>query len=143
MSCSWLGRDPSCKLVLRNISAHVVSGELLSIVGPVGSGKSTLLLTLLGELLPVAGSLEINGTLVYASQEPWVFSGTVRANIIFSQPFEELWYSQVVEACQLTTDISSFDNGSDSEIGERGITLSGGEWRVTSLLVSTLLTYVY
>ena len=47
------------------------------------------------------GSVEIKGRVLYASQEPWVFSGTLRENILFGQPYQLDWYNTVVEACTL------------------------------------------
>ncbi len=45
--------------------------------------------------------MEVYGTISYASQEPWVFSGTVRENILFGQPFCGVWYNTVIKACAL------------------------------------------
>lgn len=70
-------------------------------VGPVGSGKSTLLQCLLGELGPTQGSVNTSGCLSYASQEAWIFSGTVRENILFGMPYRKEWYEQVITACAL------------------------------------------
>ena len=76
---------------------------LLAVVGPVGAGKSTLLQCLLGELQAVGGSVQVSGSLSYANQEAWVYSGTLRENILFGQPYEPHWYSSVVGACALDT----------------------------------------
>ena len=75
--------------------------RLLAIVGPVGAGKSTLLQLLIKELSPVAGSVIVDGKVSYASQEPWVFTGTLRENILFGLPYKPEWYQQVLEACSL------------------------------------------
>lgn len=63
----------------------------------------------------------------YASQEPWIINETVRENIIFGNEFDEARYNAVVKACSLEPDIASFTNGHETEIGERGVTLSGGQ----------------
>ena len=47
------------------------------------------------------GNIEVKGRVLYASQEPWVFSGTLRENILFGQPYQWEWYNTVVEACTL------------------------------------------
>ena len=47
------------------------------------------------------GSVEVNGRVSYASQDPWVFSGTLRENVLFGLPFKQPWYSNVLEACAL------------------------------------------
>ncbi len=56
---------------------------------------------LLGELLPVSGSISVDGTVAYAGQEPWIFSATVRNNILFGRPFIPEWYSTVIDVCAL------------------------------------------
>ena len=70
-------------------------------VGPVGVGKSSLLQCLLGELQPLKGTVSIEGKVSYASQDAWVFSATLRENILFGQPYEPAWYNSVIEACAL------------------------------------------
>ena len=63
--------------------------------------QSTLLQCLLGELKPVSGKVEVKGRLSYVSQEPWMFMGTIRDNILFGMPYDSAWYNKVVEACSL------------------------------------------
>ena len=63
--------------------------------------QSTLLQCLLGELDPMDGSVDVCGELSYATQDPWVFSGTLRDNILFQHPYQEEWYERVLEACAL------------------------------------------
>ena len=70
-------------------------------VGQVGAGKSSLLQCILGELKPLEGGVAACGKLSYASQEVWVFSATLRENILFGQPFKPAWYNRVIEACAL------------------------------------------
>ncbi|XP_022111266.1 multidrug resistance-associated protein 4-like [Acanthaster planci] len=112
---------------LSNVSFDVCKGDLLAVVGPVGSGKSSLLMALLKELPTVSGKVNIDGRLAYASQEPWNFSGTVRQNITFGKEFERTKYARILEACALTKDIKAFPSGDRTIIGERGVTLSGGQ----------------
>ena len=69
--------------------------------------QSTLLQCLLGELKPMEGTVVVKGRVSYASQDPWVFSGSLRDNILFGQPFQPAWYHCVVEACALKT-VESF-----------------------------------
>ena len=73
------------------------------------------------------GKIKINGTLSYASQEPWVFSGSLRQNILFGQPFDAERYWNVLNVCALTEDIQKFDYGDLALVGERGVSLSGGQ----------------
>ncbi len=49
------------------------------------------------------GSISMNGRLSYASQDPWVFSGTVRENVLFGFPYEREKYDRVIKACSLET----------------------------------------
>lgn len=99
----------------------------MAIVGPVGSGKSTLLQTILGELTPERGTVEVKGSVSYASQEPWVFGGSVRQNIIFGQDFEKEKYEEIVKVCALERDFTLFPYGDKTLVGERGVSLSGGQ----------------
>lgn len=62
---------------------------LCAISGPVGCGKSSLLHVILDELELDAGEVSINGSLSFASQEPWLIEGTVRQNIVFVEPSDE------------------------------------------------------
>ena len=74
---------------------------LLAVVGQVGAGKSSLLQCLLGELKSVEGSVEVKGKVSYAAQEAWIFSATLRENILFGKPYDPERYNTVVEACAL------------------------------------------
>ena len=56
---------------------------------------------MLRELSLVSGSVNIYGTISYASQEPWIFSGTIKENILFGEPLDEVWFHKVVECCSL------------------------------------------
>ncbi|KAI4581553.1 hypothetical protein MJG53_009996 [Ovis ammon polii x Ovis aries] len=76
-------------------------GELLAVVGPVGSGKSSLLRAVLGELPPSQGQVSVHGRIAYVPQQPWVFSGTVRSNILFGKKYEKDRYEEVIKACAL------------------------------------------
>jgi ABC-type multidrug transport system fused ATPase/permease subunit len=63
----------------------------------------------------------------YAAQSPWILNSTLRENILFGLPMDKERYEAVLSACQLTHDLSLLDNGDLTEIGERGINLSGGQ----------------
>ncbi|XP_058447071.1 ATP-binding cassette sub-family C member 4 isoform X2 [Malaya genurostris] len=135
-------KGPSNTVELRNISAtwenekektlHEVSlkaeaGKLLAVVGPVGAGKSSLFQLLLGELPILKGEAIINGDISYGSQEPWLFTGTVRNNILFGLPYDRKRYQEVVEHCALVTDFEQLQDGDKTVVGERGTSLSGGQ----------------
>ena len=59
----------------------------------------------------------------YASQEPWIITGTVRENILMGRKFDEQRYRDVIEAACLLTDLENLKAGDNSYIGDRGITL--------------------
>lgn len=100
---------------------------LCAIVGQVGSSKSTLLNVILGELALNVGSITVNGSISYASQEPWIFEGSVRNNIVFVENFDEQRYNEVVEVCALERDFKLLPQGDATIVGEQGSSLSGGQ----------------
>jgi ATP-binding cassette subfamily C (CFTR/MRP) protein 4 len=62
----------------------------------------------LGELKPVEGTVKVNGRVSYASQDPWVFSATLRENVLFGSPYDRKWYNKVIKVCALDKVRSSF-----------------------------------
>jgi len=99
----------------------------------VGSGKSTLLSAIAGEISEVSRTITFQGSFVYVLQAAWIFSGTIRENILFVQPYDEPKYSRVIEACALTEDVQWFPNYDQTVVGERGEILSGGQKARVSL----------
>ena len=73
------------------------------------------------------GSIKINGTLSYAAQEPWIFCGTLRQNVLFGQAYDGNRYWKVLQVCALHQDIQKFDHKDLSLVGEQGVSLSGGQ----------------
>ena len=63
--------------------------------------QSSLLRAVLGELPPSQGQVSVHGRIAYVSQQPWVFSGTVRSNILFGKKYEKERYEKVIKACAL------------------------------------------
>ncbi|XP_012660474.1 multidrug resistance-associated protein 4 [Otolemur garnettii] len=112
---------------LQGLSFTVRPGELLAVIGPVGAGKSSLLSAVLGELPPSQGLVSVHGRIAYVSQQPWVFSGTVRSNILFGKKYERERYDKVIKACALKKDLQLLEDGDLTVIGDRGTTLSGGQ----------------
>ncbi|XP_036396882.1 multidrug resistance-associated protein 4 [Megalops cyprinoides] len=112
---------------LQNVSFTVKSEQLLAVIGPVGAGKSSLLSTILGELPKEKGVVTVKGDLTYASQQPWVFPGTIRSNILFGKELHPQKYEKVLRACALTRDMELLPEGDLTVIGDRGATLSGGQ----------------
>ncbi|CAG2110844.1 unnamed protein product, partial [Medioppia subpectinata] len=119
--------DESPYPTLQNISAHLRPGDLLAVIGPVGAGKSSLLMTILNELPLLSGSIETVGSISYASQEPWNFNNSVQNNILFGAEYNESRYKRVVEVCALERDFEIFPFGDKTLVGERGVSLSGGQ----------------
>ncbi|KAK9869800.1 hypothetical protein WA026_003532 [Henosepilachna vigintioctopunctata] len=124
-SARWLCN--STENTLTNIDLSVTSNQLVAIIGPVGSGKSSLFQMILQELPIVSGKFEIVGNISYASQEPWLFAGNVQQNILFGSPYDLKKYQEVIKACALEKDFSSFPYGDKSLVGDRGVALSGGQ----------------
>ncbi|XP_063005613.1 ATP-binding cassette sub-family C member 4 isoform X2 [Melospiza melodia melodia] len=125
LTCSW---DKTLETpTLQHISFTVRRGELLAVIGPVGAGKSSLLSAILGELPKDKGSINVTGRIAYVSQQPWVFSGTVRSNILFDKEYEKEKYENVLKVCALKKDLELMANGDLTVIGDRGATLSGGQ----------------
>ncbi|KAG8510013.1 Multidrug resistance-associated protein 9 [Galemys pyrenaicus] len=123
----------SPKSALRNINFVVRKGKVLGICGNVGSGKSSLIAALLGQMQLQQGTVAVNGTLAYVSQQAWIFHGNVRENILFGEKYDHQRYQQTVRVCALQEDLSSLPYGDLTEIGERGLNLSGGQRQRISL----------
>uniref|UniRef100_A0A8C4HKW0 Cystic fibrosis transmembrane conductance regulator n=1 Tax=Dicentrarchus labrax TaxID=13489 RepID=A0A8C4HKW0_DICLA len=125
MTCYW---DKSLDAPsLQNISFNLNSNQLLAVIGPVGAGKSSLLSSILGELPTEKGVLKVKGQLTYAAQQPWVFPGTIRSNILFGKELNTQKYERVIRACALKRDMELLPDGDLTLIGDRGATLSGGQ----------------
>uniref|UniRef100_A0A8B9MCZ2 ATP binding cassette subfamily C member 4 n=1 Tax=Accipiter nisus TaxID=211598 RepID=A0A8B9MCZ2_9AVES len=125
LTCYW---DKSSESpALQQLSFTVRRGELLAVIGPVGAGKSSLLSAVLGELPKDKGLINVTGRIAYVSQQPWVFSGTVRSNILFDKEYEKEKYEKVLKVCALKKDLELLANGDLTVIGDRGATLSGGQ----------------
>lgn len=138
--------------ILRNIDVAFPNGELSLITGKTGAGKSLLLAAILGEVKLLSGEVRVplappvsviesqdinesNWVLpsltAFVSQTPWVESGTLKDNILFGMPFREVRYRKVLQACALAKDIELLADGDTTEVGPKGVTLSGGQrWRV-------------
>uniref|UniRef100_A0A672S3A0 Cystic fibrosis transmembrane conductance regulator n=1 Tax=Sinocyclocheilus grahami TaxID=75366 RepID=A0A672S3A0_SINGR len=112
---------------LQNVSFTVKPGQLLAVIGPVGAGKSSLLSTVLGELPAEKGVVKVKGELTYASQQPWVFPGTIQSNILFGKELQPQRYESVLRACALKRDMELLPDGDLTVIGDRGANLSGGQ----------------
>ncbi|XP_073318323.1 ATP-binding cassette sub-family C member 4-like [Pagrus major] len=125
LTCYW---DKSLDAPsLHNVSLSLNSNQLVAVIGPVGAGKSSLLSSILGELPDEKGVLKVKGQLTYAAQQPWVFPGTIRSNILFGKELNPQKYERVIKACALKRDMELLPDGDLTLIGDRGATLSGGQ----------------
>lgn len=95
--------------------------------GSLGAGKSSLLQVILSELPLESGTVSVCGKVSYAAQEPWVFAGTARQNILFGQEMDHRRYDDVVKVCALIKDFEQLEFGDRTIIGEKGTSLSGGQ----------------
>ncbi|KAG2214416.1 hypothetical protein INT47_000972 [Mucor saturninus] len=112
---------------LTDICLYARKGTLTAIVGRVGTGKSTLISAILGDNFKVSGELVLRGNIAYVPQQPWIMNATVRDNITFGLKWDPIFYEQVLESCCLKQDLKVLSDGDLTEIGERGINLSGGQ----------------
>ncbi|CAD7092877.1 unnamed protein product [Hermetia illucens] len=125
VKAKWKSDSP--EYTLDGISFEANPGQLIAIVGPVGSGKSSVIQAILGEMQIESGSVEANGVLSYAPQDPWVFSGTIRQNILFGYPMEKRRYRLAIRQCALEIDFQQFPFRDRTIVGDRGQSLSGGQ----------------
>jgi len=112
---------------LKNINLKIEEGELVTVIGKIGSGKTSLLMSFLKELPLYAGELSLTGSISYVEQEPIIFSGSIRDNILFGKEFDQAFYLKTVRACNLHEDFKQFEYEDQTIVGERGVTLSGGQ----------------
>ena len=113
--------------VLRDVDFLAPPGQLTCVFGEVGSGKSSLLLAILGELVKDDGVVVADGTIAYVSQTPYIMNATVKENVLFGRPFDPVRYQTALTVSCLLPDIAIMPARDDTEIGERGINLSGGQ----------------
>jgi ATP-binding cassette subfamily C (CFTR/MRP) protein 4 len=127
----WM--SSSSDYTLNDLNFDVGPQQLVAVVGRVGSGKTTLLHVILKEIQLLKGELDVKGTISYASQEPWIFSSSIRQNILFGQKMDVKKYNKVVQVCALEKDFVLFPYGDRTIVGERGVMLSGGQKARVSL----------
>ncbi|KZP24950.1 multidrug resistance-associated ABC transporter [Athelia psychrophila] len=145
------------KFILSDVSVRFPPGELSLVCGKLGSGKTLLLLALLGEVDLLAGQIVaprslpdalanfadvkigeggewvVSGMCAYVPQAAWLRNASVKDNILFNLPLDEARYQKTLEVCALVTDLEILEDGDQSEIGERGVNLSGGQKARVSL----------
>ncbi|XP_031637356.1 probable multidrug resistance-associated protein lethal(2)03659 isoform X2 [Contarinia nasturtii] len=118
---------------IEDVSFEIKSKQFCAIIGPVGSGKSSILHTILEELEIDKGELTVNGIVSYSAQDPWLFDASVRQNILFTEEYDESRYKEVIRVCALERDLQLLPYADLTIVGERGISLSGGQKARVSL----------
>ncbi|EIN03587.1 multidrug resistance-associated ABC transporter [Punctularia strigosozonata HHB-11173 SS5] len=138
-SASVNGQNGDHRFELKDIDVMFPDGALSVITGPTASGKTALLMALLGEMTQFEGKLVMSKDasrvdehgnmriISYAAQSPWLRHQSIRDNILFGYPYDEERYNEVIESCALTTDLDILEDGDATEIGARGVSLSGGQ----------------
>ncbi|XP_070202775.1 multidrug resistance-associated protein 1-like [Littorina saxatilis] len=121
---SW---DRSLPPALSRINLEVRERQLVAVVGPVGAGKSSLLSAFLGEMRKLKGNVWVRGSVAYVPQQAWIQNRPLRDCVLFDSPMDYKRYRKIVRSCALKPDIETFPAGDLTEIGEKGINLSGGQ----------------
>lgn len=128
------------KKIINDFSIQIKEGSIVALVGESGSGKSTIIKLIVGLIKPDSGKILIDDEdlskvnlnsyydfLSYISQEAPIFDGTLRENIIFDKKIKDEKILEVLDYVCLKDFYSKLENGLDTELGEKGITMSGGE----------------
>ncbi|XP_047732365.1 multidrug resistance-associated protein 1-like isoform X8 [Prionailurus viverrinus] len=129
-SFSW---DKTGIPVLKNLNIKIPEGALVAVIGQVGSGKSSVLSAMLGEMEKLTGVVQRKGSVAYVAQQAWIQNCILQENILFGSTMQKQFYEQVLEACALLPDLEQLPNGDQTEIGERGVNISGGQKHRVSL----------
>ncbi|KAL5522541.1 hypothetical protein ACEPAG_8557 [Sanghuangporus baumii] len=149
-STSSTSLTPHRTFSLVDMTLHFPLGKLSLVCGKLGSGKTLLLQILLGEVDVLAGTVKcprsppsamaaftdvapppqdwvVNGTCAYVPQTSWLQNASIKDNILFNLPYVEDRYRKTINACALLEDLAILEDGDRTEVGERGINLSGGQ----------------
>ncbi|KAG6863993.1 hypothetical protein C0991_001277, partial [Blastosporella zonata] len=118
---------------LKDLKFTVPKGSFVAIVGRVGSGKSSVLQALIGEMRKTRGEILFGGNVAYVPQTPWIRNATLRDNVLFGEEDSEKRFREIIRACNLEHDLEMLPHGEHTEIGEKGINLSGGQKARVSL----------
>ena len=84
-------------------------------------------MSLLKEIHLTSGSVLINGRIAYASQESWCFNSSISQNILFGKPYDKQRFNEVIRVCAMERDLKLFPFAERTLVGERGVSLSGGQ----------------
>ena len=119
-------------ILLKDINIQIKKGEHIGIIGEVGSGKTCLLNAIINNLEVFTknnskGNIKLSGKISFVSQNPWILNTTIEENILFFSPKDEEKYKKIINICQLDPDLLTLQKGDQTEIGEKGLNLSGGQ----------------
>ena len=81
----------------------------------------------MNEMIKTSGSVRKNGKIAYISQESFLLNDTIRNNITFGMEYNKEKFQKILTLCELDSDLEILDGGEHTEIGERGLNLSGGQ----------------
>jgi len=84
-------------------------------------------MSLMNEIEVTSGSVRVNGSIAYASQESWSFNASIIQNITFGKPYDSRKWREVISVCAMNRDLKLFPFGEKTLVGERGVSLSGGQ----------------
>ncbi|KAG8820432.1 hypothetical protein FRC19_008875 [Serendipita sp. 401] len=117
---------------LQDLNVSLPIGKLTLVTGITGAGKTAFLVGLLGEMSLLKGKVHLdksNHKVAYCAQLSWLEHATIRDNIVYGSPlgYDEARYDAVVAACALERDLEILPAGDMTEIGEKGVSLSGGQ----------------
>lgn len=126
--------------VIKDLSLAIDPGTSIALVGESGSGKSTIIKLLMGLIKPDDGKVLVDGIdlgkvslnsyydhVSYVSQEVPIFDGTLRENLVFDKNVSDEEIIEVLKLVSLEQFYLKLQNGLDTELGEKGIKLSGGK----------------
>ncbi|KAL7711246.1 ATP-binding cassette protein subfamily C member 1, partial [Lotmaria passim] len=119
--------------LLHDVNLIFPDSQLTMVIGATGCGKSTLLGALMGEYEVRKGEAWAAKSIAYVPQQPWIMNATVRDNILFFDEERAVDLKDVIRCCQLEADLKTLPSGLETEIGEKGINLSGGQKARVSL----------
>eukprot|EP00796_Vickermania_ingenoplastis_P011320 gene11320-7852_t len=125
--------DLQPKRLLEGVNVRVPRGKLTVVIGPTGSGKSTFVQAALSQLEISNGEVWATKSIAYVPQQPWIMNATVRENVLFFSEERDEPLREALRVSQLETDLGLMANGLETEIGEKGINLSGGQKARVSL----------
>ncbi|KAI0503298.1 ABC transporter family protein [Xylaria bambusicola] len=112
---------------LEQLNLAIGRKEIIAVIGSVGSGKTSLLAALAGDMRKTSGEVLLGASRAFCPQYAWIQNTSVRNNILFGKDMNREWYKEVIKACALQPDLDMLPDGDATEIGERGITVSGGQ----------------